>query len=185
MEIWKDIENYEGLYQVSNLGRIKGLERSTSFGNNKTRIRKSQILKPILNKGYARQKLCKNGKAKCCLIHRLVGYAFMENPYNKKTINHKDGNKLNNNVNNLEWNTHRENVRHSFKELNRKSGQWMLGRKGKLHNRSKSVICTTTNQYYDSITIAAEQLGIRVACISRVLRKERTHTHGYKFKYAN
>ena len=96
-EIWKDIKGYEGLYQISNWGRVK------SLGNNKTR--KEKILKPcILKKGnYLRIGLRKNGKRKMYLVHRLVAEAFIQNPNNLPFINHKDENPSNNCVSNLEY----------------------------------------------------------------------------------
>ena len=92
-EIWKDIEGYEGYYQVSNLGRVKSL-----YGNGK-------ILSQSIEKNYYKVRLCKNGVTKCFSVHRLVAFAFIENT-NKENftmVNHKDENKLNNYVENLEW----------------------------------------------------------------------------------
>lgn len=94
-EIWKDILNYEGLYQVSNLGDIKSLKRKHTKGC---------ILRySIGNSGYKQVVLCKNGECKTRMIHRLVAETFIENPNNFKEVNHKDENKLNNSVDNLEW----------------------------------------------------------------------------------
>ena len=101
-EIWKDIPNYEGLYQISDTGRIKSLKRNI-------------ILKPSTNKNYFKIILCKNGSKKTYFIHRLVAIAFISNPKNLLEVNHIDGNKLNNNVNNLEWCTRKENVEHSIR----------------------------------------------------------------------
>lgn len=96
-EIWKDIEGYEGLYQVSNLGRIKGLDRF--IGRKWT----GQILKPILNGKYYRVSLCKDGRQKIFTIHHLVAKAFVPNPHNHKYIDHIDGNSENNIWTNLRW----------------------------------------------------------------------------------
>ena len=106
-EIWKDIKDYEGLYQVSNLGNIKSLLRKRVDRN---QILQEKILtKYIKNNGYEVVTLFKNNKEKKCLIHRLVAQAFIKNPNNYKEINHKDENKLNNNVNNLEYCTRKYN----------------------------------------------------------------------------
>ena len=95
-EIWKDIEGYEGLYQVSNLGRVKSLKASKIKSE---RIRKSYQQ----SSGYISIVLCKNGKVTNHKIHRLVANAFIDNPDNLPEINHKDEDKTNNCVDNLEW----------------------------------------------------------------------------------
>lgn len=101
MENWKDIEGYPN-YQVSNLGRVK------SLGNNKTR--KEKILKSGKNnKGYLKVILYKEGKIKNYRVHRLVAQAFLDNPNNLSEVNHKDEDKTNNRVENLEWCTHQYN----------------------------------------------------------------------------
>ena len=115
IEEWRDIKGYEGNYMVSNLGRIKSL---VGWNGNKY-IKRDKILNPYKQKvgqGYCRLlvKLCKNGKKKYGKVHRLVADAFIPNPENKPNINHKDGNPLNNIVNNLEWCTQRENIIHSY-----------------------------------------------------------------------
>ena len=114
-EEWKDIKGYEGLYQVSNLGRIKSLPKKIKMRNQYTE--KEMILKQETDKrGYARITLCKeNEKHKQAQVHRLVAIAFIPNKKNKPQINHKDGNKLNNNVDNLEWVTAKENTQHALR----------------------------------------------------------------------
>ena len=104
--IWKDIKCYEGFYQVNNLGKVKSLVRK---GNLKERILKPSV---GLNK-YLHVVLCKNGQLKTFSVHRLVAEAFILNPNNRSCINHKDGDKLNNKVWNLEWATYKENMRHA------------------------------------------------------------------------
>jgi hypothetical protein len=111
-EIWKDIKDYEGLYQISNLGKIKSLARKT----NNQFCKEDIILKLWLSPtGYLVINLHKNGKMKYFTVHRLVLKNFVSNPLNKLEINHKDGNKQNNNLNNLEWATSSENHKHAFK----------------------------------------------------------------------
>ena len=119
-EVWHDIEGYEGMYQVSNLGRIKSLERKTYnpsiFGEDCYRTVPEKIRKPNIMHGYHCVALVMNGKSKVYRIHRLVAEAFIgKAPTSIHQINHKDGNKSNNNVDNLEWVTPKENTQHAIK----------------------------------------------------------------------
>ena len=103
-EQWKDIEGYEGHYQVSNLGRVKSLQRVVKSKSKGTRLVKERILSAAINKnGYYCVVLSILGKRKNMSVHRLVATTFIQNPLGFNEINHKDENKLNNNANNLEW----------------------------------------------------------------------------------
>ena len=109
-EIWKDIEGYEGLYQISNLGRVK------SFPRKGTQTKKEKILKEKRDKkGYCFVSL-NNVGAKPYKIHRLVAQAFIPNLENKPQINHIDGDKTNNRIDNLEWCNNSENQIHAYKK---------------------------------------------------------------------
>lgn len=114
MEIWRDIEGYEGLYQISNLGRVKSLERkvNANFINGKEHIYKEKILNPFKEvRGYLKVRLCKNGTTKNFKVHRLVASAFLGK--SNLTVNHIDENKQNNKLDNLEYMTNKDNVRFS------------------------------------------------------------------------
>lgn len=118
MEIWKDIKGYEGKYQVSNLGYVKSLMMWTGDRY----IRRDKILRGLLNKnGYLYVSLSKDGKVERFKVNRLVAEAFIDNPYNLPITNHKDGNKLNNVTDNLEWCTYSDNLKHAYKKGLRKS----------------------------------------------------------------
>ena len=114
-EIWKDIVGYEGLYQVSNLGKVKSLDRvchNPRYGKQK---RRGNIMRPSPNNyGYLQVRLSKLGKSKTHKVHRLVALAFLTENRLKKEVNHKDGNKENNCFSNLEWVNRSENVKHAF-----------------------------------------------------------------------
>lgn len=113
MEIWKDIKNYEGLYQVSNFGNVK---RISSFRGVNKQYLNDYYLKPLDNgKGYYRIKLTKNNSSKRIMLHRIIAEAFILNELNKPFINHINGNKKDNSIENLEWCTQSENCLHSVK----------------------------------------------------------------------
>lgn len=119
MEIWRDVVGYVGLYKVSNLGKIKSLDRSAyRLGKTKTGFRvelKGKILRQKLNHGYCHVNLYLEGERTTLKVHRLVAEAFIKNPLNKPNVNHKDRNKINNKKGNLEWCTQLENIKHSRK----------------------------------------------------------------------
>jgi hypothetical protein len=106
MEEWRDIPGYEGLYQVSNMGRIKSLRKEYEH------IMKLQVIR----NGYLSVPFTINRTSRLLKVHRLVAMAFIPNPDNKPEINHKDGNKQNNIAENLEWSTRKENIKHGYKK---------------------------------------------------------------------
>ena len=157
--IWKDIKGYEGLYQVSNTGKIR---------NTKTKY----ILKPVTqSNGYMKVCLTKNRVQKNKTIHRLVAETFIPNTNNLPCINHKDENKTNNNTNNLEWCTQEYNTKYSRQLHPTKIKQ------------DKSVICVETKIIYASINQAEKQTGINSRSISKVCKGTRHTAGGYHWKF--
>ena len=102
-EVWKDIKGYEGLYQVSNMGRVKSVARTVTWKNQSVKRYKERIMKTRQKQGYASVCLFKDDIRRDFKVHRLVAEAFISNPNNLPFINHIDENKLNNKVENLEW----------------------------------------------------------------------------------
>lgn len=119
MEVWKDIIGYEGLYQVSNFGRVKSLQRKASGRKN---IVNERMLKPQFNGEYYHFGISKNGIQKIVLIHRIVASHFIPNPENKPEVNHLNGDKSCNEDWNLAWATEKENCKHAREVLNKKPG---------------------------------------------------------------
>lgn len=157
-EIWKDAPGYEKLYMVSNLGRIRS-------------IYKDIILKlSITTTGYNRCVLYINKFPKTVKVHRLVAQAFIPNPENKPCVNHKDGNKLNNRVDNLEWCTYKENSKHAWDTGLCEPVRSVLGKFGAEHNQSKKVIDIATGIVYDSIRIASLDTGIKYSTLTKKLK---------------
>ena len=189
-EIWKDIKGYEGLYQVSNLGNVKSLGRITYGGKYGTHKLKEKILKTTGTGKYYQVILRKNSKNKSFYIHRLVGIAFIDNINNYSDINHKDGNTHNNNLNNLEWCTRSDNIKHSYKALKRKASV-----KGFIEYNEKQK--RKINQYdlngnfiktWDSIKDAENYLNLKFSgsiCECCQHRRGRKSAYGYKWEYVN
>lgn len=126
-EIWKNIKEFENYYQISNLNRVKSLARYDKRGY---RIKERILKLQVNNAGYFSVNLWVNCKHKTCLMHRLVAEAFIPNFDNKPQINHRDGGKLNNRVNNLEWCTAKENITHAI-------NTGLRNTKGEAHGRAR------------------------------------------------
>ena len=174
IEYWKSISGYEGLYQVSNFGRIKSL-----VGNHK--IRKTRID----NSGYKRVTLWCKQKYKNLYIHRLVALSFLPLIEGKNFVNHKDGNKLNNHVDNLEWMTYSENHTHAYRELHRPSH--MAGKTGVLHPGAKQVKKTCINTgittYFTTLREAAKSGDFNEGHISACCHNNRKSHKGFYWSF--
>lgn len=120
-EIWKDVPLYKGFYQISSLGRVKSVQR-LSFNGNSWFVQKEKIMKPQKTKnGYLQICFCQFGVSEPFYVHRIVAEAFIKRKHKKEIqVNHKDGNKENNSVENLEWTTPSKNMKHSYRVLKRK-----------------------------------------------------------------
>lgn len=171
MQEWKDVESMNGLYQVSNDGKIKSIRTGI--------IRKLQKMRD----GYLRITFVINGSRFIFSIHRVVAIAFIPNPENKPCVNHKNGIRSDNRIENLEWVTHSENCKHAYKVLNRIPS--CLGIKYEKHHCSKPIICTTTGKVYASTQQAADELNISASNISVILNGGKQKTaKGLKFAFA-
>lgn len=172
-EIWKDIKGYEGLYQVSNLGNVKRLK--SKYVLEERLVRKE--MQPIYK--YYSVLLSKHGNGKHYFIHRLVAQEFLPNENNYPCVNHKDGNKTNNNVENLEWCTYKYN----YEEAKRIG----LLKEPKDYGRTRSVVQYDLNDNYiktwDSFADIKRELGFHIQNIWKCCKNRRTQAHGYVWKY--
>lgn len=180
MEIWKDVVGFEGYYQVSNTGHIKSLDRKNCRNKTNSTIRKGRILKPALNKkGYLTVVLTVNAVNHTKILHRLIAAAFIENPDGKATVNHKNGIKTDNNIDNLEWATNRENYDHAVM-----NGLHDNRFKRLQDNRRKVVITKEgIKEEFESIKEASFFIGTSGGAIGNVLNGSRKSIKGFSVNY--
>ena len=169
MEVWKDICGFEGRYQISNLGNVKSLPRKDKFCKRDNEM----ILKTfVCGSGYQEVILSKKRQRTPKLIHRMVAEAFVPNPDGKREVNHKDGNKFNNEWTNLEWVTPSENINHSYKILNNKA-------------YSRKVKCVETKDVFSSLKEAADSYCLQLPLIWKCCNGRQKTTGGYHWEYAD
>ena len=175
-EIWRDISEYEGLYQISNFGRVKSLQK----GNRKEKILKNGIG----SVGYLSVGLYKDGKARTANVHRLVAEAFIPNPLNKTQVNHKDGCKANPIVTNLEWVTPSENNKHAF--ATGLSKVWNKGIIGSRNPVSKAIVKISKDgdiEEFDCMSDASRKYGFDSGAMTKVCQNKASNHKGYVFQY--
>jgi hypothetical protein len=184
METWKTIPNTNDLYEISDLGRVKSLSREWKSGRGGGIVRiQDRYIKPHTHElGYIYVSVRYNKKTKLYFVHRLIAEAFIPNSLGKPNINHKNGAKWDNRIENLEWCTQSENVQHSF-DNGFQIPSW-LGKKGKNHHSSKPIKCIENNKMYSCAVDAAKELKINPCHISEVCKGKRKTVGGYKFNYA-
>lgn len=175
-EIWRDIKGFEGFYQVSNLGRVRSVDRYFVNKRGQRRFYPSKILKQGLSKnGYPQVNLKKKNTYKCRKVHRLVATAFINNPMHLTQVNHIDENKMNNNVNNLEWCTASYNNNYGTRldraMASKSKGVSMIDDKGR-----------TLATFFNSV-VASQITGIGDRLIRGVAEGKRHSAGGYIWKY--
>ena len=190
-EIWKDvtwIDGFEGLYKISSFGRV--------LSKNYRHTQTEHIVQPSINKyGYFAIMLHANGKLKNVLVHRLVATAFIENPDNFPLVNHKDENKLNNNVENLEWCTQEYNLNYSLDRRNRKNKRTKVSekRKNTKHQVPHKYFCQVVQRDLDGKILGKHNNVSEVARIKEYDLKslidcckgKRKTAYGYKWEFAD
>lgn len=190
MEIWKPIEGTNGTYEVSNTGKVRS---NNYLGHGK----QQELSLTKDHKGYFRVRIYKEGSRKTLKVHREVALAFIPNPERKPEVNHKDGNKENNHVGNLEWSTPSENTTHAYDSgLKEKTREWCrqmgstVGREALAKEREKRKTPITATRLSDGAVFefpsqadAAEKTGALQSNINRVLKGSRKSANGFTFKY--
>lgn len=178
IEIWKPVKEFEELYEVSNLGNIRKIGCKNQFGKYKL----FKEIKPYKNeKGYLRVGLSKNNKRIIKKMHRLVAETFLVNPDNLPEVNHIDGNKQNNRVDNLEWCTHQQNVIHSWKNNLSKvkiGSENHASKKVKQYDKDGRLV-----KEWECMNDVQRELGINASHIGDVCRGRRKTAGGYKWDF--
>lgn len=171
-EIWKDIEGFEGLYQVSNMGIVRSLDRIDAQG----RRLKGKVIASFPNRnGYLKVNLYWDRSIKQVFIHRLVAAAFLDNPDNLPEVNHIDEDKGNNLVENLEWCTALYNTNYGTR----------TERAAKANERPIYAVSGSGHRYFfESARKAAELLGLDRSAVSKCLRGKRKYHGGFSFELA-
>lgn len=177
-EEWRDIKNYEGMYQVSNMGRVKSLERKVPHKGGGERTVKERILKPgIDTHGYMSVVLCIDGKKRTLVVHRLVCEAFHEKLEGKQEVNHINEDKTDNRSCNLEWCSRRENV--NFGTRNERMA------KAKSKPVAQYALDGKLVKIWISAIEAKRQEGFNCGNISEVANGNRKTAHGFIWKYVS
>lgn len=189
-ETWKDVVGYENLYEVSSFGRIKSKGKTVTYSQGKMVEYPSVIRKIEVHKlnGYCYIGFRLNKKSSKHRVHRLVAIAFIPNPKNLPQINHKDFNKTNNHVGNLEWCDAFHNQQHAQIKPNRKFQRHRLGMSGDKSVHSKPVLCFKDKVFikeYVSATFAMKDTQVHQSKISAVCLGKRKSAGGYIWKFKN
>jgi hypothetical protein len=162
-EVWKSVKGFEACYEISNLGNVKSLDRHVLISTGSRFQKGRTISQRINNCGYVSVRLSKNGYTKTCFIHRLLAEAFLSNPDELPMVNHIDGNKLNNLIENLEWCSHSQNIQHAY------DNGMIDSNKGKNHYKACLLVSSTGELFY-TIKQAAENAEMNYNTVRHRLR---------------
>lgn len=186
MEIWKPIPDWEKYYEVSTLGRVRSLNRVVNTKGGRTKIHKGIVLAYGNSNGYRTVRLRLMTIDQTRLVHRLVAFAFIKQIKGKKHVNHINGIKTDNRVENLEWCTPSENEKHSYRVLGKINFRPNTGKFGRASSSSKRIEQYTLDgvfiKRWDCHRDAAVALGLQESNISHVIKGRRNHAGGFVWK---
>lgn len=175
MENWKEIKGYEGLYEISDAGNVRSVDRCITYSNGVKHNYKGKIIVPVIHRNYYAVTLHKDNKKRTFKVHRLVAEAFIENPLNLPYVNHKDENKLNNSVSNLEWCTAQYNSNYGNSQLKKsnscKKPIFQLDLEGNII------------KLWNSPSDVENELGISCSSISNFIAGRSKSAGGYGWRY--
>lgn len=181
-EIWKDIPGYEGLYLISDLGRVKSLDTHVRTKGDGMALRKGRMLIQVPDElGYCKVTLCKNGVHKDFRVHRIVAIVFVPNPYGYNVVNHKDRNPSNNAASNLEWCDTAYNV--TYDGARRRSSETRYKNKKGFKNVAQYDMAGNLIAIYDSTASAARETGCHQGAISNNCVKRSNSAGGFRWSF--
>lgn len=183
-EEWRDIVGYEGLYQVSNLGRVKGVARKVNRNCHMVSVPERFLNQSDNTNGYLRVSLSKDNHVKQAFVHRLVAEAFVDNPKGYKYIDHLDSDRHNNKPDNLVWCTQSENIAAAYSRGRRKYVPMSDEARARVIKSIAKPVVRSDGKIYPSVTSAARDLGVTMAMVSHVLNGRAQTALGYSFRYA-
>ena len=180
-EVWANIADTDGVYQVSTLGRVRSVDRMVKSGSG-TRLEKGRLYDPSLSKGYPHITLRRNGWQRSVPVHRLVAETFIPNPDGLPVIDHINGNKMDNRVENLEWVTHSENTRRAMAMglFTPKFSDEACEQSCKARRRP---VVRSDGKHFDSLVDAAREANDNASNIKRVCDGERKRSKGYSYEW--
>lgn len=166
-EEWREVYGYDHLYEISNIGRLR-----TKHAGKRGYVNEYRYINPVDNgNGYLRVNLMCNGVQRTVYIHKLVALYFIDNPHGYTEVNHKDENKANNNVDNLEWCTHKYNANYGTRI-----------ERG-IRSRDKRIKCIETNEIYPSLKEASQAMNLTRSAISNCIKGRSKTAAGYTWEY--
>lgn len=187
-EVWKDVKGWEGIYKVSSKGRVKSIERAKGEYGSGRAVHEHIMAHALNHKGYKTVHLSREGFNKRVAVHRLVAIAFIPNPDNLPQVNHIDGNKLNNSVDNLEWVTNLDNMRHAVKNGLTNMGPCLNAAHTpevhkKVSEKRKKRVLRSDGAIFPSVNDAAKAIGVSHSAISMNIHGKTNRCGGYTFSF--